>query len=383
MHLISLLYKISATIYINYYYIGYMLSNLVLFLFLNEYTVEFIFYKQPKFDLCLMVSMHFASLFFIQFARSFFQTKQILPVIDKIANHYFNVSLIVCFCFGVISYFDFAIYSYIAVVVEIFNQLIGLMIVTFAFSKTKLIGKLIIAGSYTSTIVVIYMLYDNHIVEFTTKNLITYQSGYIIESLFMIIAIFVRYRHFEKEQHDTLLKNAVLENMNKIKEHENLLLKKENDIGYLRTQLLEKEIHTKDKELAINTMQLTQKDLLLSNMHEKIKRIQPEITGIQKQELNDIIQNLNAHQKDTFWKEFDIYFEQMHNGLFSKLEDKYPALTKSEKRLCAFLKVGMTSKEIGNITQKSYKSIEVFRSRLRKKLEIEQEVNLTDFLNAI
>jgi hypothetical protein len=381
--LIGLLYKISTNRHINYYYIGYMISNLVLFLFLNEYTVEYIFFSQPRFDLCLLVSMHFASYFFIQFARSFFQLKQNLPKFDAFAKMYAKICLILCFCFITIAYFDFAIYSYVSIILEISNQLIGLLIVFFSFRKTDLIGKLIIIGSYFSTFDVIYMLYNNHIVEFTTNNMNIYQTGYIIEVIFIIIALKVKYSHVEKEQQETLIKNAVLESDIKIKEKENLLLKKENDITQLNFQLLQREIKTLDNELAINTMQLTQKDLLLSDLYEKIKKIQPETTGLQKKELNEILQNLNVRQKDTFWNEFEIYFEQIHNGFFTKLSETYPTLTQSEKRLCAFLKVGMTSKEIGNFTQKSYKSIEVFRSRLRKKIEIKPELNLARFLNSL
>ena len=329
------------------------------------------------------VSMHFASLFFIQFARYFFQTKQILPSVDKIAREYVKISLIAIFCLLIIAYFDFAIYSYIAIIIEISNQFVGLLIVFFVFKKTDIIGKLIIIGSFISTIDVLYMLYNNHIVELTTKNLNYYQAGYMIEILFIIIAIKMRYSQFENEQQVTLVKNAILESENKIKEHENLLLKKENDIALLNAQLLENEINKKDKELAVNVMQLTQKDQLLDNLHEKVKKIIPETSGINKKDLNEILQNLNNHQKDSFWKEFDVYFEQMHNGFFSKLAEKYNTLTQSDKRLCAFLKVGMSSKEIATITQKNYKSIEVFRSRLRKKLRIDTNKNLTDFLNEI
>jgi hypothetical protein len=381
--LISLLYKISAIKYINYYYIAYILSNLVLFMFLNEYTVEYFFFKKPRVDLSLMVSMHFASLFFIQFARYFFKTGQILSRVDTVAKNYIKVSIIAVFCLLIISYFDFSIYSYLAIIIEIFNQLIGLMIISFAFRKTDIIGKLIIVGSFISTLDVFYMLYNNHIVELSTRNLNIYQTGYMVEILFIIIAIKLRYSQFEKEQQVALVKNATLESESRIKGQENLILKKENDIALLKEQLLRQEINKKDKELAVNMMQLTHRDQILDNLHEKMKKLLPGTTGINKKELSEIIQSLNHNQKDSFWKEFDIYFEQMHNGFFGKLSKQYPALTQSEKRLCAFLKVGMSSKEIGSLTQKSYKSIEVFRSRIRKKLGLNMSINLTDYLNKI
>ncbi|MFN8256411.1 MAG: 7TM diverse intracellular signaling domain-containing protein [Bacteroidales bacterium] len=380
---ISLLYKISLNYYINYYYIGYMFSNLVFFIFLNEYSIEYIFNSNSRLDLCLMVSMHFASLFFIQFARYFFDLQTQLPTVEFIAKTYFKISIIIIFCFLILSFFDFPLYSYIAVIIEICNQLMGLLIVAFAFRKTDLIGKLIIIGSIVSTIDILYMLYNNHIVELTTQNVKLYQAGYIVEILFILIAIRLRYHQVEKEQQKALIKNVVLESENQLREQQILLLKQENEITQLKSQLLQNEIHEKNKEIAINAMQITQKDLLLGNLHEKLKKLQPETAGSNKKEINEIVQNLNTQQKDTFWKEFEVYFEQMHNGFFSKLEEKCPSLKRSEKRLCAFLKVGMTSKEIASITQKNYKSIEVLRVRLRKKLAIEKGEILSDFLNNI
>jgi len=142
-------------------------------------------------------------------------------------------------------------------------------------------------------------------------------------------------------------------------------------------------VNEKNKELAVNTLQLTQKELLLNDLQIKLKKLSPNSGNENKIEINKLIQTINFQQKDTFWREFDVYFEQLHNGFFNRLSDKYPGLSPSEKRLCAFVKVGLTSKEIASITQKNYKSIEVLRVRLRKKIGIEKDENLSDFLNKL
>ena len=381
--LTCLLYKISTIKSINFYYIGYLVSNLVLFFFLNEYTVEFFGLISADFDLCFTVSMHFASLFFIQFARNFFRTKDFNNKFDIIADYYSRISLTIIFSLVLLAYFNYPLYSRIAFAVELSNQLFGLTVVLLSFRKTDLIGKIIILGSVVSTIDILFILFNSAIAELTTADLFIYQLGYIFEIALMFIAIRVRYKQAETEQNLLTVKNAMLENQNLLNEHANLLLRKENEISQLKTQLLETTIQEKNKEIAVNTMQLTQKDLLLNNLHEKIKKIQPENSEINKKEVNEILMNLNNYQKDTFWNEFEIYFEQMHNGFYSKLTEKYPNLTNTEKRLCALLKVGMTSKEIAGMTQKNFKSIEVYRSRLRKKLQIDQKTVLIDFLNSI
>jgi DNA-binding CsgD family transcriptional regulator len=245
------------------------------------------------------------------------------------------------------------------------------------------IGKFVIIGSFISTLAILYMLYGKNIVELTTQNVNYYQSGYIIEIIFILISIRLRYISAEEEQKQTIAYNATLLAENKIKEQHNLLLQQENDISILKAQLMQQEIFEKDKEIAVSTIRLTQNDLLVSNLHEKLSSLKTVDNEINKNEINQLVQNLNTFRKDTFWTEFEYYFEQMHNGFFSKINKEYPKLTENDKRLCAFLKLGMTSKEIANLTHRNYKSIEVLRVRLRKKLGIEKERTLKEFLNSI
>ncbi len=71
----------------------------------------------------------------------------------------------------------------------------------------------------------------------------------------------------------------------------------------------------------------------------------------------------------------------MHTDFYKKLNEQFPNLSANEKKLCAFLKLNMSTKDIGSITYQSVKSISVARSRLRKKLNIESEdVNLANYL---
>ena len=81
------------------------------------------------------------------------------------------------------------------------------------------------------------------------------------------------------------------------------------------------------------------------------------------------------------WTEFETYFTKVHPDFYTKLSQQFPDLTPNEKKLCAFLKLNLSTKEISAITYQSVNSIMVSRTRLRKKLNIQgEETNLTNFL---
>jgi DNA-binding CsgD family transcriptional regulator len=83
---------------------------------------------------------------------------------------------------------------------------------------------------------------------------------------------------------------------------------------------------------------------------------------------------------DHIWKEFEICFENVYNDFYTKLNEKLPDITLREKRLCAFLKMNMCTKEIAAITFQTPNSIDVAKHRLRKKIGIETDEDFSSFL---
>jgi DNA-binding CsgD family transcriptional regulator len=92
------------------------------------------------------------------------------------------------------------------------------------------------------------------------------------------------------------------------------------------------------------------------------------------------------HQKMSFSHEMDDFYlkaEKVHNDFPAKINVRFPDLTEQEKRLTILLRVGFSSKEISSIMNISPKSVEISRYRLRKKLNIDNKVNLTNFIKSI
>ena len=92
--------------------------------------------------------------------------------------------------------------------------------------------------------------------------------------------------------------------------------------------------------------------------------------------IRDLLQNTS---KDV-WKEFEIRFQEVHSDFYNNLNEKYPDLTPNEKKICAFLRLNMSTKDISAITYQSVRSIDMARFRLRKKIGLETDENLVTFL---
>ncbi|MFH1119331.1 MAG: tetratricopeptide repeat protein [Bacteroidota bacterium] len=153
----------------------------------------------------------------------------------------------------------------------------------------------------------------------------------------------------------------------------------------LEKQKISDELNFKNKELTINLMALMKKNELLTDISQKLIKIEKEVP---KDELQTAINKLNKDLKQTsdekIWKEFALRFNQTNSDFYEKLLKKYPDLTQNELRLCAYLRLNMTSKEISEITGQRILTLEHARYRLRKKLGISgSDNNLTSFLAQI
>ena len=83
---------------------------------------------------------------------------------------------------------------------------------------------------------------------------------------------------------------------------------------------------------------------------------------------------------DDDWKKFERNFDIVYDEYLTRLGNTFPELTVSDKKLCAYLKMGLSSKEIAPLLNLTYRSVEMTRYRLRKKLNLTRDQNLIDFL---
>ena len=144
-------------------------------------------------------------------------------------------------------------------------------------------------------------------------------------------------------------------------------------------KLLIKQMESKNKELTSNAIQIMQASEIIDYTHKGLNELQTVIDTPNNKMLTQIISDLKKGNQSFNKKEFEKLFVETDEEFYKKLLHKYPTLTKNEIRLCAFAKMNFSTKEISAITQQSANSILVARSRLRKKIGLDENQNLTVF----
>lgn len=149
-----------------------------------------------------------------------------------------------------------------------------------------------------------------------------------------------------------------------------------------RKSLVDQLDHT-NKELTTYVMYLLRKNEFITSIAEKLKLAKPVIKNENKKVIGDLIKELESNSGMVSWEEFEVRFQKVYTGFYKKLSTLYPDLSPNELRLCAFLRLNMTTKEISAITYQSINSITVARYRLRKKLGLDTNENLIGFLSTL
>jgi DNA-binding CsgD family transcriptional regulator len=186
---------------------------------------------------------------------------------------------------------------------------------------------------------------------------------------------FERSKQKERKKHEKELRV-------KEQEYEQQSLLAEKEIIRLKNEKLETEKLSLDKELANQTLSIVNKNKFLSRINQEIKRVSDETSdGLVKSRMAVLKKRIdkeidNQHQK----KIFESYFEEVHAGFFERLKEKFPQLSPKDLTLCAYIRMNMSTKEIATLLNISDRGVEISRYRLRKKLGITREVNLSTFL---
>lgn len=156
----------------------------------------------------------------------------------------------------------------------------------------------------------------------------------------------------------------------------------EKEITKLNNEKLDAEIRHKQKELATSTMHLIDKNDFITSIRDHISSVLKENPhSTTKNELKRIIKDIDKNIKnDDEWGHFELYFDDVHDGFIRRLKEAYPNITPQEVKLSAYLRMNMTTKEVANLLKISVRGVEMGRYRLRKKLGIDKDTNLVDFM---
>ncbi|UII20906.1 tetratricopeptide repeat protein [Fulvivirga ligni] len=169
------------------------------------------------------------------------------------------------------------------------------------------------------------------------------------------------------------------------------LLKSENDLAMIKLENeklkqseLSSELHDKNKELTSYALNFVQKNEIFEELQDKLKEIKAAKPQEQEKLLKQMEKILQQNRSvDSEWEDFKVHFEQVHDDFFKSLKSKYPDLSGNDLKVAALCRLNLSIKESSRILGISPESTKTARYRLRKKLDINQEDDLFEFLSSI
>jgi DNA-binding CsgD family transcriptional regulator len=127
---------------------------------------------------------------------------------------------------------------------------------------------------------------------------------------------------------------------------------------------------------------MLQKNKMLTDLKEKIGTIKVSNDEQLRKKVNNIDRNIEMNMNfDDDWQKFKLHFAEVHPNFFEKLYQESNTLNNNDTRFCAYIRMGLTTKEIAQLMGISAGSVQKARYRLKKKLELEKEVNLIEYIS--
>ena len=159
---------------------------------------------------------------------------------------------------------------------------------------------------------------------------------------------------------------------------ENIQLQRQ--IAEQQITFLKQKITLNKQQLASSKVRIIQENNRYTELIRRLVRVKKLSNKTIETEIIDLISFLESSQVIVNWSEFEALFESVHPKFFTNLNSQFPELTKNERRICAFIKMEMSLKEIASITQKTTETIRKARYRLKIKLGLESDDLLSRFI---
>lgn len=199
-------------------------------------------------------------------------------------------------------------------------------------------------------------------------SLIASVAGILLLAALLIMQI-RKYRHVRslnsRLENQQLVINEQAEKLHKEQEH-----------------ILKLEIEHKNREMTSIALALAQENEFKENLVKELEELKLGLSQKKAdiRNLNTIINSVNQSMSSNSWEEFRTYFGNVYSEFYDNIEAQYPFLSQNDKRLCAMIKLGLSTKEISLLTYREIKSVESARNRLRKKFGLDPKENLAQFL---
>ncbi|MEN9337504.1 MAG: hypothetical protein RLZZ500_2491 [Bacteroidota bacterium] len=207
-----------------------------------------------------------------------------------------------------------------------------------------------------------------------------YSTNFALFIYFVLTIVLLRYGNTRYRSYYIRQREKLIEENNRLLEIKEL--ENEQQLMKLRNEQLAQDVDAKSKELAVSTMSLLKKDELLALIKEDLKKTTDEPNS--SRSIKSLISTINRNiGEENTWKVFKEAFDTADKDFLKKVKDAHPALTPNDLRLCAYLRLNLSSKEIAPLLNISVRSIEIKRYRLRKKMNLPHEKGLVEYILSI
>ncbi len=163
----------------------------------------------------------------------------------------------------------------------------------------------------------------------------------------------------------------------------NNLMQQNQSLLEEKSSTLKTKVDFQQKEMFNNAIYIINQNRVYDGIIKDLKSVIKLPSAEQQSAFSLLIHKIQKNKQGSEQKEFEIKFKKSHANFYKKIKEIYPQLTKKDLDLCAFLNLNMSTKEIAALSNQSIRAIEVSRSRLRKKMEIDGGTNLSEFIRNI
>ncbi|WP_461490928.1 two-component regulator propeller domain-containing protein [Pontibacter sp. HJ8] len=212
-----------------------------------------------------------------------------------------------------------------------------------------------------------------------------YRSGwaYTLYVLLGILGLFLLKKVIEKRISQTEKRlQEEQEKALKLKEAQHMeeVLKAEKEIIRLNNEKLEGELNHKSKELTSSALHVMQNMEAVHKVKDQLERVMEQVADKDtRQQLKKILRSVDEEIKiENNWEQFELHFNQVHQDFLRRLSNDYPDLTYKDLKMCAYLRLNLSSKEIASLLKLSLRGVETSRYRIRKKMNLDQDASLTE-----
>jgi len=231
---------------------------------------------------------------------------------------------------------------------------------------------------------------EHEIEKLTAQNILQKQQKYFALSGIIVLLIVLAMagnrmklrRKLFKQKEEKLKAEAKYKEEEALRKEEEL--KATAEINKLNADKVQEELEFKNREITSSALYVAQKNEILSTIDEKLADLKDHIKAEGKKEITQLKRLIKDNiELDDDWNNFKLHFEKVHPRFFESLSEKFPELTANEQKICAYIRMNLSGKEIARLMNITPKSTQMSRYRLKKKFELGADDDLQEFIKNI